>query len=70
MAKYDDWCARRESNPRPSASETRTEGIIVTIVYNLVRIFSPINQQQKYIAHNLSARNASLNQYHHDLVNP
>ncbi len=32
----DYWCARRESNPRPSASETVSKQYSVTEVYNLV----------------------------------
>lgn len=38
---WENWCARRESNPRPSASETKTKGFLVTLLYNINRFYQP-----------------------------
>lgn len=37
----DYWCARRGSNPRPSVSETKTKGFLVTLRYNINRFYQP-----------------------------
>jgi len=60
------WCARRESNPRPSASETYRTQLLVTISY----IINLINRPLRHIEHNQGEHNASYSLYHHAPINP
>jgi hypothetical protein len=50
MMIWDKWCARRESNPRPSASE-----VVSRLVINLYQIILS-NLQHRHTEHNLNAR--------------
>ena len=60
-----EWCARRESNPRPSASEVVSVQLLVTFIYNIV---SRLSAKRPSIARNLNERNALCYQYRHDQV--
>ncbi len=61
----DYWCARRELNPRPSASETYRAQLSVTINY----IVNLINRPLRHIEHSQGERNASYFLYHHAQAN-
>lgn len=59
-----EWCARRDSNTRPSASE-----VMGRLLLNMVNIILLVKQHQ-YTGRNLNARNAWSIQYHHAPANP
>ena len=59
------WCARRESNPRPSASEVVGLQLVIAFIYNLV---SQLTAKRPSIARNLNERSALCYQYRHDQV--
>ena len=61
------WCARRESNPRPSASETYQAQQLITLVYGLLSL---LTRQLQHIARNQGERIALCYQYRHALTNP
>ena len=63
----DYWCARRESNPRPSASEVVSLQFIVTFIYKVITL-SKI--KTLHIERNQGEHSALLNQYPHALTNP
>ena len=67
MAKYDDWCARRESNPRPSASEVAGLQIMLTFLYNVV---IQLKTKSLHIARNQGEHISLCYQYHHAPINP
>ena len=56
------WCARRESNPRPSASEVAGMQILFTFLY---KVISQLKTKSLHIAHNQGERISLSNQYHH-----
>lgn len=60
------WCARLESNQRPSASETYRAQQFIKFMYALLSL---LNRQLQHIAHNPNGRISLSNQYHHALVN-
>lgn len=60
------WCARRDSNTRPSASEVAGVQLLVTFIYNIV---SQLTAKRPNIARNLNERNALCYQYRHAQVN-
>lgn len=78
------WCARRESNPRPSASESVSYAkVFCNIMLTEIDIKKTLNYANNYakkvklsmkprlrIARNLNERNAWSMQYHHVQVNP
>lgn len=59
-------CARRESNPRPSASETYRVQQFIKFMYVLLNL---LNRQLRHIAHNPNGHSASYFQYRHALTN-
>lgn len=61
------WCARLESNQRPSASETYRAQKLITLIYGLLSL---LTRQLQHIAHNPNGRSALCYQYHHALTNP
>lgn len=63
----DYWCARRESNPRPSASEVAGLQFMITFIYNVV---SQLKTKTLHIARNQGEHSASYYQYHHAPINP
>lgn len=62
----DYWCARRESNPRPSASEVVVLQLLFTFLYKVV---SQLKPKHLHIAHNQDGRISLSNQYHHAPAN-
>lgn len=62
----DYWCARRESNPRPSASEVAGMQILFTFLY---KVISQLKTKSLHIAHNQGERISLSNQYHHARAN-
>ncbi len=62
----DYWCARRESNPRPSASEVVVLKLLFTFLYKVV---SQLKPKHLHIAHNQGERISLSNQYHHAPAN-
>ena len=58
----DYWCARRESNPRPSASEVVVLKLLFTFLYKVV---SQLKPKHLHIARNQGERISLLNQYRH-----
>lgn len=62
----DYWCARRESNPRPSASEVAGMQILFTFLY---KVISQLKTKSLHIAHNQGERISLSNQYHHAQAN-
>lgn len=61
------WCARLESNQRPSASETYRAQKLITLIYGLLSL---LTRQLQHIAHNPNGRSALCYQYRHALTNP
>lgn len=61
------WCARLESNQRPSASEVAGLQLLFTFIYNVI---SRLKIRKLNIAHNQGERSALCYQYRHDLINP
>lgn len=61
------WCARLESNQRPSASETYRAQQLITLIYGLLSL---LTRQLQHIAHNPNGRSALCYQYRHALTNP
>ena len=56
------WCARRDSNTRPSASEVVVMQLLFTFLYKVV---SQLKPKHLNIAHNQDGRISLSNQYHH-----
>ena len=61
------WCARRESNPRPSASEVVSRLFMLTFIYNVI---IQLKTKSLHIARNQDGRISLSNQYRHALINP
>lgn len=60
------WCARLESNQRPSASEVAGIQILFTFLY---KVISQLKTKSLHIAHNQGERISLSNQYHHAPAN-
>lgn len=60
------WCARLESNQRPSASEVAGMQILFTFIY---KVISQLKTKSLHIAHNQGERISLSNQYHHAPAN-
>lgn len=60
------WCARLESNQRPSASEVVVLQLLFTFLYKVV---SQLKPKHLHIAHNQGERISLSNQYHHAPAN-
>lgn len=60
------WCARLESNQRPSASEVAGMQILFTFLY---KVISQLKTKSLHIAHNQGERISLSNQYHHAQAN-
>lgn len=60
------WCARLESNQRPSASEVVVLQLLFTFLYKVV---SQLKPKHLHIAHNQDGRISLSNQYHHAPAN-
>lgn len=56
------WCARRDSNPRPSASEVVVMQILFTFIY---KVINQLKLKRLHIASNQGERSALCYQYHH-----
>ena len=67
MMIWDKWCARRESNPRPSASEVAGLQFMLTFIYNLV---SQLKTKSLHIARNQGEHISLCYQYRHAPINP
>ena len=61
------WCARLESNQRPSASETYRAQQFIKFMYVMLNL---LNRQLRHIGRNQDGRNALCYQYRHALTNP
>lgn len=60
------WCARLDSNQRPSASEVVVLKLLFTFLYKVV---SQLKPKHLHIAHNQDGRISLSNQYHHAPAN-
>lgn len=60
------WCARLDSNQRPSASEVAGMQILFTFIY---KVISQLKTKSLHIAHNQGERISLSNQYHHAPAN-
>lgn len=63
----DYWCARLESNQRPSASEVAGLQILFTFLYKLI---TQLKTKSLHIAHNQDEHSALCYQYRHAPINP
>lgn len=61
------WCARLESNQRPSASEVAGLQIMLTFLYNVV---IQLKTKSLHIARNQGEHISLCYQYHHAPINP
>ncbi len=62
----DYWCARLESNQRPSASEVVALQILFTFLY---KVISRLKTKSLNIVHSQDGHTSLLSQYHHDPIN-